>query len=213
MCRNQRLSLTHTWNTRPSDTWYVKNIFKRGPNARASDCVCREVVVGWCDKKHLSWQADYSLFISTRACKKSLGSIWCSLGQGCSCAGPLVQASRASSVWFEVVEDPAPLELCFARLSSNESEICPRLVELSFVWHGKSFPGSGWCNCGARLSLFIWGRLRPQDVICGKMCKGTVAAVAGRDGTKPAANASCRHEEGGTGRGWEWRGRNEIHGL
>lgn len=47
MCRNQRLSLTHTWNTRPSDTWYVRNIFKRGPNARASDCVCRELVVGW----------------------------------------------------------------------------------------------------------------------------------------------------------------------
>lgn len=84
--------------------------------------VCGEVVVGWCDKKHLSWQADYFLLISKGACKKSLGSIWWPLGQGCSRAGPLVQASRASSGWFEEVEDPAPHELYFARLSLNESE-------------------------------------------------------------------------------------------
>lgn len=140
---------------------YVRNIFQRGPNACASDCACGEVVVWWCDKKHLSWQADYSQFISKGACKESLGRIWCPLGQGCSCAGPLVQASRASSVWFEEVQDPAPHELCFARLSLKESEICPLLAELPFVLHGKSFPGSGWCNCGAKLSLFIWGRLRP----------------------------------------------------
>lgn len=93
------------------------------------------------------------------------------------------------------MEDPAPHELCFARLSSNESEICSLLVELPFILHGKSFAGSSWCNCGARLFLFIWGRLRPWNVICGEMCKGAVAAVTGRDCTKPAANASCRHEE------------------
>lgn len=56
------------------------------------------------------------------------------------------------------------MNLCFARLSLNESEICPFSVELSFVLCGKSFPGSGRCNCGAKLSLFIWGRLRVLSV-------------------------------------------------
>lgn len=33
-----------------------------------------------------------------------------------------------------------------------------------------------------------------------------MVAATGRDNAKPAASASCRHGEGGTERGWEWRG-------
>lgn len=77
-----------------------------------------------CLKKHLSWQAGYTLFISKGACKTLPGSIKCPMGQGWSCAGHVVQASRPSPMLFEEVEDPAPHELCFARLSLNKSEKC-----------------------------------------------------------------------------------------
>lgn len=125
MCRNQRLNLTHTRNTRPLVIWCANSTFLERPKcSHVRLRVCREV----CQKPPLPDRQVIYLSISKGACKTLLGRIKRPLRQSCSCAGLLVQPSRLSLILFEGVENPAPHELCFTRLSLNKSEKRPSLI-------------------------------------------------------------------------------------